>query len=518
MSQSSIANNRQIAKNAIALYFRMAVTMLVGLYASRVILNALGVSDYGIYGVVGGFVSMFTLISSSLSASISRFLTFELGRGNAKKLKAVFSNAILALIGIAIIVVIAAETVGLWYLYNKMVIPADRINAAFWCFQLSLLTLVISLINMPYSASIIAHERMDIYAYLAVSDAVLKLAVCFAVLYSTIDRLILYASLLCAISILNQCIYVLFCKQKFAESKFEFKLDKSLFKALFSFAGWNFIGNSAAILTSQGSNLLLNWAGGPVVNAAYGIANSASGMVSSFVGNFTQAFNPQITKRYAAEEYASLMTLLVYGSKYSYFLMYIIALPILLNTHFLLKLWLGQVPEYTIWFIRFIILANLFDTISRPIVTAKNATGRIKNYQIIVGGILLLTLPLSYFALKLGCSVISVTVIAAIIAFVAVFARMYMLRGDFPGWSSAYFIKKVVIKVLLISVLSTIVPLISYILLPYGTLNFLMTSTISLLSCAITIYWLGCEKPEKEIIRNKTKIIWNHLKNQGIGK
>lgn len=513
MSQSS---NRQIAKNALALYFRMFLTMLVGLYTSRVILQALGVEDYGIYNVVGGFVSMFSLISGSLASSVSRFLTFELGRGDIEKLKRVFNTSIFVLIGLAVIVLVATETFGIWYLNNKMVIPEARMTAAMWCFQLSLVTFIVNLINQPYTAAIIAHERMDIYAYLAISDSILKLLICFAVLHSPIDRLIFYAILLCCVSLVNQTVYVIFCKLKFEECTFHLIFDRSLFKEMFGFAGWNFIGSSAAILTSQGSNLLLNWAGGPVVNAAYGIANTVSGLITTFVNNFTQAFTPQITKRYAAKEYDSLMQLLIYGSKYSYFLMFLIALPIMLTAEFMLHLWLGVVPEHSVWFVRFIILGNLFDAISRPVVNAKNATGRIRNYQIVVGGILLLVLPLAYVLIRLGFPVESVTAAAAFISLIAVLARMYMLRGDFPSWSSSIFLQKVVIRVLVVSVIAAILPVIVHVMIPQGWINFIVTCVLSFLSAIVCILYLGCDKPERELIISKVKVGANNIKNKFI--
>ena len=499
------SGNKQIAKNALALYFRMLLTMLVGLYTSRIILQALGVEDYGIYNVVGGFVSMFSLISGSLASSVSRFLTFELGRGDMEKLKRVFSTSILVLLGLSLIVFIATETFGVWYLNNKMVIPETRMTAAMWCFQLSLVTFIVNLINQPYTAAIIAHERMDIYAYLAISDSVLKLLICFAVLHSPIDRLIFYAIMLCCVGLINQMIYVIFCKRRFQECTFHFTFDKFLFKEMFGFAGWNFIGSSAAILTSQGSNLLLNWAGGPVVNAAYGIANTVSGIISTFVSNFTKAFTPQITKRYAAGEYDSLMNLLIYGSKYFYFLMFIFALSFMLSANFLLKLWLGVVPEHTVWFVRFIILGNLFDTISRPVVNAKNATGRIRNYQIVVGSILLMVLPLSYIFIKIGFPVESVTAAAAIISFIAVLARMYMLRNDFPGWSSKVFLQKVIINVLFVSVIAALLPIIFYVIIPEGWMNFIGTGLISLISAICAILYLGCNVSERKIILSKIK-------------
>ena len=502
----SVSSNSRIARNALALYFRMFVTMLIGVYTSRVILHALGVSDYGIYNVVAGFVAMFTIISGSLSASVSRFLTYELGTGNQEKLLAVFKTSLVALMGIAAIVVLAAETIGLWYLYNKMVIPPDRLNASFWCFQFSLLTLVVTLINTSYSALIIAHERMDVYAYLAILNSGLKLGICFLVLYSKGDRLILYALLLCGVSLLNQLIYMWFCRKKFQEARFGFYIDKLLFGDLFSFAGWNFIGSSAAIATSQGSNLLLNaMGGGAVVNAAFGIANNASGTVGTFVRNFTLAFTPQITKRYAAKEYQSLITLLRFASKYSYFLMFFISLPLLLNTRFVLELWLGEVPEYTIWFTRFIILENLFDSISRPLVNAKNATGKIRNYQLVVGSILLLSLPLSYIALRLGLSSISVTAIAAITSFIAVLARLYMFHGDIPGFSSIHFIRRVLLVVLVCSVVAGILPVLSYLIIPYGLTNFLVTSTICVVSTIFVVYYLGCDKRERTLVSEKVK-------------
>lgn len=514
MADKTISDNRRIAKNAAALYVRMFVTMIIGLYTSRVILNALGVTDYGIYGVVGGFVSMFTLISSSISASVSRFLTYELGRGDKESLRQTFSTSISVLSGLSVLLIAVTETVGLWYLFNKMVIPPDRLTAAFWCFQFSLLTMVLTLINQPYTATIIAHERMDIYAYLAILDSALKLGICFAVLYSPGDKLILYGFLLFMASGINQLIYMGFCRRKFEESRFAFTVNKRMFKSMFSFAGWNFIGSSAAILTSQGSNLLLNWAGGPIVNAAYAIALNVSNYVALLVNNFTMAFTPQITKRYAAQEYESLMQLLIFGSKYSYYLMYIVALPIMISAHFLVKLWLGQVPEHTVWFIRFIVMNNLFDAISRPVVNAKNATGKIRNYQIVVGGILLLVLPLSYITIKIGLPIVCVTAVGAIISFIAVLARMYMLRGDFPCWSSRLFFDKVVFNVIYVSIISSITPIFTHLYLPYGWTNLLVTSLLSVLSVIICIIYLGCDRMERQFIFSKISQLFSKISSK----
>lgn len=498
-------NNKLIAKNAIALYFRMVVTMLMGLYTSRVILHALGVEDYGIYNVVGGFVSMFSLMSGSLQSAVSRYLIFELGKGNIGRLKKVFSTSLYVLGALSLLVLFATETFGLWYLENKMVIPADRYDAAFWVFHISVFTFILSLVNTPYTASVISHERMGVYAYISVIDAVFKLLISYMVFYSPIDQLVYYALLLCFVSVLYQCYYVWYCKRHFEECHFKMIFDRDLFKGMFSFAGWNFIGSSAAVLRTQGANLLLNAFGGPVVNAANGIANTITNVVSMFVSNFTQAFNPQITKRYAAAEYESLMKLLIYGSKYSFYLMFLLALPVMINTNFILTLWLGIVPEHTVLFARWTFIFLLAESISRPIITAKNATGQIRNYQIVVGGVLLTMLPLSYISLKIGAPVTIVAFFNAATAIMAIFARMYMLKDDFPCWSSRVYFKKVFLNVIFVAVMASILPLVLYNYLSKGWASFLLTSLASVVCTLLSILFIGCSQTERSMIYTKIK-------------
>ena len=505
-------NNKQIAKNAIALYFRMIVMMLIGFFTVRVVLKALGVVDYGIYNVVGGFVTMFSIVSNSMVSSISRSLTFELGRGDKNRLERTFSTSIYVLFGLSFILVILLESFGIWYLETKMVIPADRLVAARWCFQLSVITFILRLVNAPYSASIVSHERMDIYAYFTILDAVFKLVICYAISHSPIDRLITYAILLCLVSVINQVIYVIFCKRHFDECRFKWIFDKSLFTSLFSFAGWNFIGCSAVVLRTQGANLLLNWAGGPVVNAANGIANSLCNVVNHFVGNFTKAFSPQITKRYAAGEYESLMKLLVYGSKYSYFLLFFLALPVVLNVRFILYIWLGQVPQYTVTFVFFIVVFMLAEAVSQPIITAKNATGVIRNYQVVVGGILLLMLPLSYFGIKFGFPLEVVPFCNALTACLAVVARVYMLRGDFPGWSSRIFFVNVLLNVVIVSILAAIIPYIVSINMVDGWLRLIVTSILCVICTSLSVLYVGCDKMERRMIIQKLSSVIFRLK------
>lgn len=499
----SQANTKRIAKNAVALYIRMIITMLVGFYTSRVVLQALGVTDYGIYNVVGGFVSFFSLISSSLQGSVSRFLTYELGTGQWERLRVVFSSSFYVLCGLSLLVVIVAETAGLWYLYNKMVIPEERLEAAFWVFQISIVTFVLNLVSTPYSASIISHEKMNIYAYMSIFDVTCKLLICYAVMVASFDKLIFYAFLLCMVGVLDQIIYLFYCRTKFDECKIRMIFERSLFKQMFGFAGWNFIGSSAVVLRGQGATLVINAFAGPAVNAANGIANTISGVVAAFVGNFTQAFTPQITKSYAAKQYDDLMKLLIYGSKYSYYLMFILALPVMLNADFIFQIWLGIVPEHTVAFSRWILIFLLSDTLARPIITAKNAEGNLRNYQLIVGGVQLIMIPLAIVFLKLGAPIEAVPMTIALTNIFSVFVRIYMLRGAFPSWSSKLFIRDVVLNVTYTSFLSIIIPYIVFCNIPTGWINFFATSGVSLISTIIVVYFVGCTKVERIIIRNK---------------
>lgn len=509
MSNESVTDNKRIAKNTIVLYIRTFITMLIGLYTSRVILQALGVVDYGIYNVVGGFVSMFSLISDSLTGSILRYLSFEIGKGDITKLRRVFSTSIFVVAGLSLIILIATETLGLWYLQNKMVIPSERLDAAFWVFQISVFTFILSSINAPYSCSIICHERLDIYAYLCIFDSVCKLLICFLVMCSPFDRLVYYALLLCSVGIIDQCIYVWFCKRHFEECHFKMVFDKNLFKGMFGFAGWNYIGSSAVILRGQGANLLLNAFGGPVVNAANGIANTITGVVTAFATNFTQAYNPQIIKRYAAGEYESLMNLLIYGSRFSYYLMFLVGLPVILNANFILEIWLGTVPEYTVAFSRWIFIFLLAESISRPLNTAKFASGNIRNYQIVLGVVLLLMLPISYICLRLGASVIVVAMSNAFTATLALFARIYMLRGDFPYWSSRKYIKDVLVNILIVTLVSSILPLLLYFNLQEGWLRLISTTSLSLVCTCLSILFVGCNQNERAFVYSNCKKITN---------
>lgn len=502
MSEKKTSNSR-IVSNAIMLYFRMFITMIVGLYTSRIILNVLGVEDYGIYNAVGGFVTMFSLISSSLSGAISRFLTYEIGSGNMGKLTSVFSSSLLVQLIFGIVIILLAETFGFWFLANKMVIPDERLFAANWVFQFSLISFTLNLMVVPYNAAIVAHEKMGVYAYISIYEVICKLLICYLISLSPIDKLITYAILLCLVGVSVQCINMLYCAKTFRECKFKIRYNKGILKEMFGFASWNFIGSSASILRTQGASLLFNVFGGPVVNAANGISTTICGVVTNFVGNFTTAFSPQITKRYAAKEYQFMLTLIHYSAKFSFFLMFIIALPIMLNLPFIMRIWLGSYPDHTVFFVQLTLIYLLIDSISRPLIIAKNATGNIRNYQLVVGGILLLMLPISYISLKLGAPVEAVMIANILTALAAFFARMYMLNGEFPGWSSVRFFLDIFCRSVIAAVLSSVLPCLLSLSLEQGWKELILTTIISIISIIIGAYFIGLSKEEKLFVLQK---------------
>lgn len=501
-----ISDNKRIAKNTMYLYFRMLITMVVGLFTSRVVLNTLGVEDYGINNVVGGVVAMFSLISASISASISRFLTFELGRGDIEQLKKVFSTSVTIQFILAAIIIIVAEIVGIWFINNELVISPDRLVAARWVFHCSIISFAVGLISSPYNASIVSHERMNVFAYMSILDTILKLVIVYMLYISPYDKLKTFAVLGLAVTILMRILYGWYCKRNFEECTYHFTFDKKLFKSMFGFAGWNFIGSSAAVLRGQGNNILINiFSGGTIVNAAAGVATTLTGIISGFTGGFMTAFDPQITKLYAAQKYDELMTLIFRGAKFSAYLLLFLAIPIMINAEYILQLWLGIVPQHTIAFVNLTIIYMLSETISRPLITAKNATGIIRNYQIIVGGILLLTLPLSYLALKFGAPVESVYIANIITSISAFIARMYMLRGDIPIWSSKKFLTQIYGRILVTAIVSAIPPIIVAHNLDTPIYCIIASSVISFISSSITILYIGCNSNERIFIISKVK-------------
>lgn len=499
-------NNKRIAKNTLLLYFRMLFLMAVSLYTSRVVLNALGVEDFGIYNVVGGVVAMFSVLSGSLSAAISRFITYELGKGNQENLNKIFSSAVTIQLGLAGIIILLAETIGIWFLNVKMNIPEVRMEAANWVFQFSILTFAINLISVPYNASIIAHEKMSAFAYISILEAVGKLFIAYLITIAPMDRLIFYAILMCVVALIVRFTYGNYCKRHFCECTYHFIWDKQLLKSMFSFAGWNFIGASSAVLRDQGGNVVINLFCGPAVNAARGIAFQVNNAVNQFVGNFMTALNPQITKSYAAGDRGYMMTLIFQGARLSFYMLFLLSLPILVNTHYILTLWLKIVPEHAVLFVQLILIFALSESISQPLITAMLATGKIRNYQIIVGGLQMMNLPVSYILLRIGYFPEIVIVVAICISQCCLGARLILLR-KMINLSITKYLKNVYLNIIIVSITAAIFPLISACYIDKSFINFILISLIAVICTFTSIYFIGCNYQERQFIHQKLNAI-----------
>lgn len=500
MSNNIAANNKRIAKNTLFLYGRMLLMMIISLYTSRVVLNALGVEDYGIYNVVGGLVAMSSMLSASFSAAISRFITFELGKGNIEKLKTVFCTAINVQFILIVIITVLLETAGLWFLNNKMVIPSERMTAANWVFQFTLISFAVNLLYIPYNAAIVAHERMSVFAYISILDAVAKLLIAVLIYKNPIDRLVYYGLLILTVSLLMRFIYTWYCNNNFEECKYKLMFDKAITKEILEFAGWNAIGASSAIIRDGGGNMLLNLFFGPAVNAARGVTMSLNGAVSGFVSNFMTALNPQITKSYACGNYKYMFKLIFQGARFSYYILLILVLPIIFTTQYLLELWLGVVPDHAADFTILVLFFTLSESLATPLVTAMLATGTIRNYQIIVGGCQVLNLPISYMLLRHGCPPESVFMVAIAISVLCEMTRLIMLRGMI-NLSVRAFIKNVYLNVIAVTIVSAIFPfIIKRIIGIDGVLSFIIICVISVISALVTIYFVGCNKHDKAFV------------------
>lgn len=501
MSQS--ANNKRIAKNTLLLYVRMLFGMLVSLFTSRVILQTLGVEDYGVYNVVGGVITMFTFLNSAMSSATSRYITFEIGKGNMEQLKKVFSTALQIHAAIALLIVTLGETAGLWFLMNELVIPDGRMEAAMWVYQCSIVTAVVTVMSVPYNADIIAHEKMSAFAYISVLEILLKLAIVYLLVVLPFDKLKVYAVLVLMVGLLIRYIYTRYCHKHFEESHYIHRIDKSLLKEMSSFAGWSFWGNLAAILYTQGLNMMLNIFFGPVVNAARGIATQIQGVVQQFVANFQMALNPQITKTYASGELDKMHSLMFRSARFSFMLLFFLSLPILIETDYILTLWLGIVPENTAIFARIIIAISLIYTTANPCVVANQATGKVKVYQAVVGGLLLLILPISYIVLKMGAPAYSVFIVHFCVESVAQFARMYMLRNmiDLPLLS---YVKNIYLPIMGVVLLSVVLPMLVYNNMQEGIIRFLIVGMTCVLSVAMTSLFVGMTRNERSFLIDKS--------------
>ena len=501
MSDTS-ANNKRIAKNTLLLYVRMLFMMAISLYTSRVILSALGVEDYGIQNVVGGVVAMFGFLNAAMASSTQRFITFALGKGDSDRLQTVFSTTLQIHTLIAFIIFLLGETIGLWFLYNKMQIPAERIDAAFWVLQCSIVSTIVMIVSVPYNACIIAHERMSAFAYISVLEAILRLAIVYLLLVFPYDKLIVLAVLSLLVQLLIRFFYSIYCHRHFYETKYRHILDKILFKEMAGFAVWSLWGNISVVLFTQGLNMLLNVFFGPIVNAARAIAVQVQTAIHQFVGNFQMALNPQITKTYASGNLSQMHSLMFRSARFSFLLLFFLSLPVLLETDFLLTLWLKTVPDDAVIFTQIMICISLIYTTANPCVVANQATGKVKIYQMVVGGILLMILPISYIVLKLGAPAYSVFIVHFCVESVAQFSRMYMLRKliNLPMWQ---YMKNIYIPIVTTVAVAIILPIIVRMQVEEGWLRFIAVGFTCVLSVGISTFFIGFTKHERVFFLDK---------------
>lgn len=502
MSQAE--NNKRIAKNTLLLYCRTFLLMLISLYTSRVVLSTLGVEDYGVYNVVGGFVAMFAVISGALSSAISRFLTFELGRGDKDKLNRIFSTSVNIQILIGLIIFILGETVGLWFLNTQLNIPQERMVASNWVLQCSLLSFIINLISVPYNAVIIAHERMKAFAYVSILEAILKLLIVYLLLISDFDKLILYAILNVVVALVIRFVYGFFCTKNFSECKYRFVYDKSLLKEMTDFAGWNFLINGAYILNTQGVNLLVNVFFGVTANASRGLATQVDAAIMQFVNNFTTAINPQIIKSYASGEKEAMFKLICRGAKFSYFMLLLFAIPFICEANTILTLWLGEVPEHTATFLRLTVLASMANILGNAQYTACQATGNIRNYTIIITTVGCLVFPITWLLYKSGFPVECTYIVFIVIYLILDVIRLFLMRSllQFP---IRMFVRDVFIIVFVVSIVAAILPLIIVSVIPPLWWRLLITLPISFLSVGASVYMIGLDRAEKIAIIDSIK-------------
>ncbi len=496
------ANNKRIAKNTLMLYIRMFFTMLVSLYTSRVILQTLGVDDFGIYNVVGGIITMFTFINSAMISSTQRYLNFDLVSDNEAKLRSVFSTSLQIHALIALVIIILGETVGLWLLKEKLVIPESRQTAAMWVYQCSIVACVVNIMSAPYNADIIAHEKMSVFAYISILEVTLKLAIVYLLMLSPYDKLIVYALLLLCVQLLIRGIYTRYCHKHFSESHFKAGIDKGLFREMFGFAGWSFFGNMAFVLYTQGLNMMLNIFFGTAANAARGIAVQVQSAVQQFVDGFQTAINPQITKTYAVGDLEQMHSLMFRSARFSFLLLYFISLPILLETDFLLKIWLKIVPENAVVFTQIMICISLIYTTANPCVKANQATGKVKIYQIVVGGTLLTILPISYVVLKLGAPAYSVFIVHFCVESTAQFLRMFMLR-DLINLPMKSYLKNIYLPVLLTVIASVLLPVFVRMQFDEGWLRFIIVGFTCVISVGLCAMFIGLTQHEREFFWGK---------------
>jgi O-antigen/teichoic acid export membrane protein len=495
------SNTARIAKNTLALYFRQILIMLVSLYTVRVVLNTLGAEDYGIYNVVSGVVAMFGFLSNSMATASQRYFSFELGRGNYEQLKRLFSLNLMIYVLITLLVLLLAETIGIWFVGNKLSIQPERKTAALWVYQTSIISFLFTVLTVPYLALIMAHEDMSIYAYISIIEAALKLGMVFLLRFILMDKLQLYGILMCIVMAANTALYRTICAVKYQECKFKWHWNKELFKEIAAYTGWNVLGVMSNVLKNHSISILLNQFFNAAASAACGIALSVNGMVSSFSINFTMSMHPQIVKHYASGQQKKMMSILFSGTKAVWFLMYIFTLPLVFEMPLILSLWLKKLPDYTVLFTRLALIDILIGMISRTLGSAVHATGKVKTYQAITGGIIILNFPVAWIALFFGTPAYSVMIVRIALTFISVIAQLLIVKYSI-SLSIFLFIKKVIFPLCLASLLAAILPAAAFTLMIQGVPRLCAVTGISVISVCVCVYVFCLDSAERIRIKN----------------
>jgi len=488
----------------------MLFLTILTLYTSRVVLEQLGVEDFGIYSIVGGIVTMLSFFNSSMSVATQRYMSFDIGRNDFKQLNKTFNSSLLIYMFIGLLIVLLLETVGLWYVNNRLVFPEEKSFSVNVVYQFSILTFLVNLTQLPYNALILAREKMQVYTYVTILDTTLKLAVLY-LLFLGENKLILYSGLVFTVTVIVQVVYHVYCHKRFEETRISFTKDKKYLKELLSFSGWNLFGNIAAVARNQGINLVLNIFFGVILNAAYAIAIQVQNAVGSFVANFQKAINPQIIKNYANGQNKDAIRLMSAGSKYSFFLMLFFAVPLLIHTEYILQLWLMEVPKYSIVFVKLVIVFSMVESISGPLMTMVQATGKVKWYQIVIGGLIFLNLPISYFLMKWNKAPEVFYYVMISIGILSLIIRLFFLRS-LVNMKISQFILKTILPIMLVSsFISFFVYMFrNKMILVDNWKVFIINVAIEMLVCIFTILILGLNRNEKKmllnVVRKYTKI------------
>lgn len=511
----SQVDNRRLAKNTMMLYMRTAFSMLISLITSRVTLQVLGIENYGINDAVGATIGMFSVVSGSLSGSISRFITYELGHGDINKLKRIFSTSLNIQLAIGAVIILLGETLGVWFLNTQMNIPAERMTAANWVLQFSIWSFFIGLTQVPYGACIVAHEKMNVFAWFSIVDSCLRLVIVYLLYISPYDKLITLSLLGFVVSLGMRTAQRIYCARTFEECHYQFVLDKGLLKEMTGFAGWSFLTNTAWIFNTQGVNILINIFFGVTFNAARGVANQIQGLVTRFYGDFMTAISPQITKSYAAGELDEMNRLVCRGARFSYFLMFTLSLPFMFEAYQVLYLWLGLVPDYTVTFFRLSMIAALITLLGQTSVKACMATGRIKWYTIIITTVGCLVFPLTWIAFKMGLPVESTYIIYIVVYTLLDIIRLYIMRHLW-GFPIKMYVRETFIPVVLVTVLAVIIPWTMYLEIPDSVLKSFAVMAASVICAGASVILVGLKKSERQMLTEKVKeVISNkiHIKH-----